>query len=68
MLDVIGKLTPVVPVKAPSQLSVAVGAVNDAISHCAVSVGKLATLATGSVVSSIITAWVCVAVLPLASV
>ena len=56
MLDVIGKLTPVVPVKAPSQLSVAVGAVNDAISHCAVSVGKLATLATGSVVSSITTA------------
>ena len=33
VLDVIGRLTLGVPVKGPSQLSVAVGAVNDVISH-----------------------------------
>ena len=37
---------------APSQLSVAVGAVNAVISHCAVKVVNVPTSATGAVVSA----------------
>ena len=56
----------VVPVTEPTQLSVDVGGVTVTL-HSPVAFGKLATSATGAVVSSTITVCVCVLVLPLPS-
>ena len=54
---VIGKTVVVVPVTIPLQLSVAVGAAILATLHCAFTVGNVAKLATGAVVSAIVTVW-----------
>src|SRR4029077_2019035 len=62
---VIGKLVDVVAVTVPTQLSVAVGAVGDA-EHSAVTSGNEAG-AAGGVISSSITFWVTLEVLPLPS-
>ena len=64
---VIGSIASCVPVIAPAQLSVAVGAVKEVTSHCAVMSDKVATSATGSVTSSMITFCVCVEVFPFPS-
>ena len=64
VLAVIGGVTFVVPMTVPSQLSVAVGAVSEAICEQSSSVGRSATAGTGSVVSAMVTSCVCVAVLP----
>ena len=55
---VIGKVALCVPVKAPAQLSVAVGAVNEVTVHSAVTSDKVVTSATGTVTSSITTSCV----------
>ncbi len=55
MVSVIGKLVIVVPVIAPEQLSLAVGAVSDARLHSSVISDKFRMSATGAVLSSIIT-------------
>ena len=66
---VIGSVVVVTPVIAPSQLSVAVGGVNDVVySHCAVSCGSEAESANGGSVSCITTSCVCVLDLPVESV
>src|SRR5690606_5596054 len=52
---VIGKIVVVVPVTVPRQLSVAVGRVIVASSHCSVIAGSEAKSATGAVVSAMTT-------------
>ena len=65
---VIGSVVVVTPVIIPSQLSVAVGGVNDVNSHCAVSCGSEAKSANGGSVSCITTSCVCVLEFPVESV
>src|SRR5688572_33228879 len=54
----------VVPTIRPSQASVAVGAAGIVAEHSPVASGSVATLGTGSVVSSMTMFWVWVVVLP----
>ena len=63
---VIGSVVVVTPVIAPSQLSVAVGRVNDVNSHCAVSCGSEAESANGGSISCITTVMYSLQVTPLA--
>ena len=51
---VIGKVALCVPVKAPAQLSVAVGADNEVTEHSAVTSDKVAASGTGDSVSPIV--------------
>src|SRR6266498_4246271 len=58
----------VVPVMVPLQLSLAVGGVLIVAEHCPVTSGKLATLATGAIVSLTVIVCVHLSELPLESV
>ena len=68
MDSVIGKPTEIEETIKPSQLSIAIGAVNSVIPHTEAKSGSKAKSGIGDVVSVIITSWVCVTVFPVESV
>ncbi len=68
VFEVIGKVAVVIPVIAPSQLSVAVGGAIEVTSHCPVTFPKTATSSAGAVVSPMNTFWSWVVEFPAESV